>query len=118
MIDRFQSFYYGVRNEDDFISDFLATKPKVKSSDKGACVCGNSLIEVSKPKAKLDEFFKGYEKGVADEIECVETSGEHLDLQKKLAKSKKPKIKQLKGDYPPYVLSDKIKEIIDYINSL
>ena len=29
---------------------------------------------------------EAYKKGVEDEIECVETSGEHLDLQAKLKK--------------------------------
>lgn len=31
-----------------------------------------------------EAFMNGYKKGVKDEIECVETSGEHLGLQKKL----------------------------------
>ena len=30
-----------------------------------------------------------YKRGVSDEIECVETSGEHFDLQKKLKKTRK-----------------------------
>jgi len=37
----------------------------------------------------LTAFDEGYKKGVKDEIECVETSGEHLDLQKKLKPIKK-----------------------------
>ena len=32
----------------------------------------------------IDEYQRGYRDGVKDEIECVETSGEHLELQKKL----------------------------------
>ncbi len=40
---------------------------------------------VERIKALLAESErKGYERGVADEIECVETSGEHLDLQNTL----------------------------------
>lgn len=31
-----------------------------------------------------EEKFESYKKGINDEIKCVETSGEHLDLQKKL----------------------------------
>lgn len=31
-----------------------------------------------------DAYDEGYHNGVDDEIECVEASGEHLDLQKKL----------------------------------
>ena len=40
-------------------------------------------------KAYKEGKHEGYKKGVEDEIKCVETSGEHLDLQKKL-KSKQP----------------------------
>ena len=35
--------------------------------------------------------FEGYKQGVADEIECVKTSGEHLDLQKRLQQLSKGK---------------------------
>jgi hypothetical protein len=31
-----------------------------------------------------ESYYSGYKKGVKDEIKCVETSGEHLGLQKTL----------------------------------
>ena len=39
-------------------------------------------------KVFKESFIEGYKKGVKDEIECVETSGEHLSLQKRLARKK------------------------------
>jgi len=30
-------------------------------------------------------YMEGYKKGVSDEIECIETSGEHADLRSKLS---------------------------------
>ena len=36
-------------------------------------------------KHTQEAYLEGYKKCVTDEIECVETSGEHLDLQKKLS---------------------------------
>lgn len=36
-------------------------------------------------ESKISEAYdKGYKEGVKDEIECVEVSGEHLDLQRKI----------------------------------
>jgi len=40
-------------------------------------------------REKYEAWDKGYKEGIKDEIECVETSGEHLDLQKKLKIKKK-----------------------------
>ncbi len=40
------------------------------------------FIRETRKEAKLE----GYKQGVLDEIECVETSGEHINLQQKLKK--------------------------------
>jgi hypothetical protein len=37
-----------------------------------------------KQKECEERCFESYKQGVKDEIECVETSGEHIDLQKNL----------------------------------
>src|SRR3990167_5723370 len=40
-------------------------------------------------KDKLnEEYHEGYKQGIADEINCVETNGEHFDLRAKLSKLK------------------------------
>lgn len=46
---------------------------------------------------KQKSFNEGYKKGIKDEIECVETSGEHLGLQKLLKKSREELVKRIEG---------------------
>jgi len=52
------------------------------------------------------KIYEAYKKGVADEIECVETSGEHLDLQNKLKSKQQEKIERVKEllclAHPPF----------------
>jgi len=73
----------------------LADNLQIYNASRECSICGASPEHQAKWVIKLvrDEkqksFEEGYKKGVKDEIECVETSGEHLDLQKKLKIKKK-----------------------------
>ena len=53
----------------NYLTEYMASKPALKHN-------------ISKLEKEAEE--RGYYQGVKDEIECVETSGEHLDLQIKL----------------------------------
>ena len=50
----------------------------------------------------------GYKRGVEDEIKCVETSGEHLDLQKKLNELKTERVKVIEE------IQDEIEQVLAY----
>lgn len=46
-------------------------------------------VEEERKRSWNEGFMEGYKNGVSDELECVETSGEHADLQKKLTQKEK-----------------------------
>ena len=94
-----------------------------------------SLLNKQRERDREEIYLEGYKKGVEDEIVCVETSGEHFDLQAKLLKTKMKKtIKKIpRGKYDMniskptfdqdvfdwlYFLEGKLNQVIERVNVL
>ena len=73
-----------IKQNNNWIDNFYGNNfLKYDSLTDGSCIDDEKLKSFIQ-SVRDEAYFEGYKKGVKDEIVCVETSGEHLDLQKKL----------------------------------